>query len=204
MLTINDMLVDCPIENAASKIELIESEQFFGRYTCIDGWFFKQNFFGSYSGFKATDICWVYPRKVGHVVGIIPIVVPLPATFDVVCKLSNGTEIILSDTNCMKSGEKIPANTVEIFQQLQLLIPWAIFGYSPYFKECWEKHGRLFLEIHNERLARIREGLKEGNIIVQPNGSLAVLSTFTLPTIAVKFEKNPKGKLERVYYQTES
>ena len=47
----------------------------------------------------------------------------------------------------------------------------------------------------------MREGLRNGNIIVQPNGSLAFLSEFTLPTIAMKFEKNQKGKLERVYYQ---
>lgn len=229
MLTINDMLVDCPIEDAVAQakstesalhyedaitqVESIKSGLPFGQYTCTNGWFLKKNFFGKYSGFKAIDICWIYPRKIGHaivpVIGIIPIPIPLGSTFDIACKLSNGTEIILSNIKSISSierrlGEKIPTNTVEIFQQLKSLIPWAFFGYSQFLKECWEKDwGKLFLETRNERLAKIQEGLRNGSIIVQPNGSLAVLPTFTLPIIAMKFEKNQKGKLERVYYKRE-
>ena len=97
-MTINDMLMDCPIEEAITKAESTENESF-GKYICVNGWFLKEKsslLRDSYDGFKATDICWVYPRKVGHGFVVLPVPIPIPlgSTFDIACKLSNGTEII--------------------------------------------------------------------------------------------------------------
>src|SRR4030067_2205781 len=203
--TIKDMFINCSIEDAVSRIELAELNGYFGSYTCTNGWFLRKRFLRkSYCGFKASDVIWVYPKQTKQSAVVILVPIPLGSYYNIVCKLSNGEEITLSNNECTKQGEKIPAKCDDILQQLQLLIPWAIFGYSEYLKECWEKHWNIFLRVHNERLAKIQEGLKNGSIIVLPNGSLAVSPTFTLPTIAMKFEQTSKGKLERVYYQTES
>ena len=149
LLTINDMLVDCSIKDAAAQAKSTKSELHFGQYTCANGWFFKKNFLGLYSGsLKATDICWVYPRKVRHgivpVIGIIPIPIPLGSTFDIACRRSNGRMIILNNGECIKSGVKIPTTTADTFHQLQSLIPWVIFGYSPIWRNAGKSMGEYF------------------------------------------------------------
>ena len=189
-----------PLAEAVEDFSSAPVENKFASYVCGHGWFVKKKLLGGYDGFRAIDVCWIYPLKVKHSVNFVP----TTASWDVILKLRSGQQITLSSKESTKSGEDLmPADSDLCLRAFRSLLPWAIFGYSKYMAECWNKSIELFLSVQNKRLNIIRNGVEKGSIVVRPDGTLVATDpSFTLPTIKVKFDQNPKGKVSRVYYES--
>ena len=173
-----------------------EKDRNFADYVFANGWFFKTKLLRGMEGFKAVEICWIYPKKVkqSSVVGTFVL-------WSIIVETKNKPFVLHSEKSTNTKTELMPADADFWYRKLQSLVPWALFGFSEYLKECWTSHKSLFLSVQNRRLALIRSGLKENQIIIQPDGSLSVSQSFHLPTIGTKFERDQRGKMQRVYYE---
>jgi hypothetical protein len=181
MPTVIDSLIDAPISKAIEEFNSVPNECKFANYVCTNGWFVKKKFFKGYDGFKATDVCWVYPLKVKQSINFVP----NSNYWHIILKIKSGKIIDLMSKDSTPPKENLmPADSDFYLRVLQRILPWGIFGYSEYFNECWNKHNELFLNIHDKRLALIQTGLEKGYIIFLPDGSIATMGQpITLPTI---------------------
>jgi hypothetical protein len=198
MLTVKDSLIDAPLSKASEEMAEASPNCKFGNFVFTSGWFVKKKLFGGFEGFKAMNVCWIYPLRIKQSVNFVP----TTNIWQIICKITPKKEIRLSNSETTPVKEKlIPSDSDYTLRMLRLLMPWAIFGFSQYLNECWEKHNDLFLEIQKKRFDLIRSGLEKGDIVIQPNGSLiATVQSFSLPSIDMRFEKNSQGKMERVYF----
>ena len=167
----------------------------FGRYTCAQGWFLKRKLLGGFDGFRATDVCWVYAKKTTHSVNFVPI----NATWGITAHLRSGKTIGMNAGESTGTREKLaPANTDFEVRRLARILPWALVGFSPYIKECWEKNPTLFLQVIDRRIAAVGAWISDGTMVVQPDGTLTTSPTTKLPTISMGFEGAGRKK-KRVY-----
>lgn len=198
MLTLNDTLKCEPFEKVVTKFDSIPYENRFGQYRLSNGWFIKKKFFGGYDGFKATDICWIYPNKTTHKTNFVTTGV----SWETVMRLRPNKEIHLFYDYESTSNDKeavISPNSDYTIKTFNRIVPWAMFGYSAYLMECWNKHKELFLSVVDARLSAIQKAIKDKKIIIKDDDSVVIKTPVTLPTINMRFNRNAKGKIERIY-----
>jgi hypothetical protein len=115
-------------------------------------------------------------------------------------KLKSGREIAIGGG---ATGPKIQTPPARVSQQMETLgkiMPWAILGYAPYLKECWDRNAAVFLNVVDKRVDAIVAGLRSGSLVVKPDGGLAVtIPYFSLPEISMRVDGSRGSKGNRVY-----
>lgn len=202
MLTVSDTFFTSELNEAIEASHSSPPENKIKDYVIAKGWFIKKKPFGGYESFKATDICWIYPRE-EHV--------------DVLYfwhwnfQLKSG---ILIDLNFGLIPKSKSAAWIESLVKVQNLIPWAFRGHTPVYAGCWEKNRELFLGVQEKRLDIIRSGLKNGTLVITKDflaiapqnlsysdTSSASTASLKLPDIGVKTVRNEKDMESTIYVE---
>ncbi len=168
----------------------------FGKWTCTGGWFVKKKLLGGYDGFRATDICWLYSKKLTHkTYGATT-----GHSWSIALKLRSGREVEIQWGTTKPNDHTPPVLMTQQMLTLVKLLPWAFLGYGPFLVECWKKHTALFLNVVDKRIDMIAAGLRNGSLVLQPDGGLkSTIPFFSLPTISMRLVGTGGRKAKRVY-----
>lgn len=196
-LSILETLKQKPVDEAIAGLVSSSTANQLGKYTLIGGWFVKRKLFGGYDTFKATDICWVCPKKTTQRVNFVA----TSAYWGIAVRLRNGKEVDPAGTESTGPKENLPPARADfIMKTLERIVPWAYFGYSEYLKECWEKYTALFLSVVDRRIDAIANGIRSGSLVVQADGTVVTtVPNFKLPSISMRYEGSSGKKMKRVY-----
>lgn len=168
----------------------------FGSYTFYKGWFIRKKLFGRYDAIKAIDICWIYTIKTAHSVDFIP----TGSSWNIILKTrKNSVKLNNEEPASDRKSHLAPPTTDYTFRRLKALVPWAVFGYSDYLKECWNMHNEVFLKAVDMRIKTIKKAVDNKKILPKMDGSIQIIEPITLPIISVKFITDAGGKAKRVY-----
>ncbi len=190
MLTVADALTEAPFETAV----LHKSEDMrIGDYYFSDGWFFKKKIFGAYDGFKAADVCWVYPHRLDfqHAEYI----------WSLKFKLQQNKEKSIETGKSPHVDHNAPVNPppehTKALLVLTKILPWAFFGYQdPIFfiglPKAWGQDRELFINVVQERFDMVRDAVKSGILLILPDGSLKSTAPFELPGLKSEVVKEPQ------------
>lgn len=194
-LSVAETLKQTTMEEAVARLGPASRNGLIGKWTCVEGWFVKKKLLGGYDGFKATDVCWVYSKKVTQKTNFVT----TGHSWSIGMKLRLGREVEIQCGSTEPKNHTPPQSLVQKMQRLQMAVPWAMFGFAPHLVECWKKNTAVFLNVVDKRIDAIEAGLRNGSLKLKPDGNLAVtIPYFTLPEISVRLEGDGR-KAKRIY-----
>ena len=192
---VSETLKQSSIEQAIARLSSSSKIDLIGKWACTDGWFVKKKLLGGYDGFKATDVCWIYTKKITQKTNFMT----TGHNWTILMKLRSGREV---ETPCGWTAPKnhsAPPDAVLNLQRLQRALPWAMAGFAPYLAECWRKNLSVFLNVVDKRIDAIIDGLKSGSLKIRQDGTLIMtIQYFTLPDISVEVKGSGRGA-KRIY-----
>jgi hypothetical protein len=175
----------------------------FGGWAFAEGWFIKRKLIGNDS-FRATDVCWIYPKKTTRKTSIGLVI---DDSWTIILRLKSGREVELYLGLVVKphglttraDNNPAPSNLADLLQVLQRTLPWAISLYSPELEECWKKNRALFTEVITRRMNAIMVGLQRGQLVIRPDGGITTtIQDFSYPIISMRVEGTGR-KTHRIY-----
>ena len=197
--SVYDTLGNESLEATTASVTAFSSDNKIGGFYVSKGWFFKEKLLGGYYGFRAVDIAWVYPTRVQtKLYGVVT----TNTSWKVTMRIRPDKEVEM----LRESGDNslITASSDHALRALQNMVPWAIFGFSAYRKECWKEDRPTFLKLVDERLEAIRTAISTGRLTAGADGTLVQRGEVKIPILLHTFTKNDKGKVTGRKYHSSS